>query len=84
MLGEAYAFSLRVSELTVRCSFADPHLLRVLDTTIGFRHFFGFALLCEFCGIVFDTTVSSNRHVSKAKGLRESPFLQTFASYKIG
>ena len=67
MLGEAYAFSLRFSELTVRYSLGDPHLLGVLDAAVCFNNGFSFAALGEFCGIVFDTTVSSNRHVSKSK-----------------
>jgi hypothetical protein len=73
VLGEAYAFSLRFSEPVARYSFTDPHLLGVLDTTVGLRHFFGVALLCEFRSIVFDTTISSNRHVSKVKGLFSFP-----------
>ena len=83
MLGEAYAFSLRFSEPVVRYSFGDPHLLGVLDSAVCFNNGFSIATLGKFCSIVFDTTISSNRHVSKAKGLRESPFLQMFASYVI-
>jgi len=73
VLGEAYAFSLRFSEPVVRYSFDYPHLLGVLDTTVCFNHGFSFARLGKFCSIVFDTTISSNRHVSKAKGLFSFP-----------
>ena len=73
MLGEAYAFSLRFSEPVVRYSFDYPHLLGVLDAAIGFDDSFSIATLGKFCSIVFDTTISSNRHVSKAKGLFSFP-----------
>ena len=80
MLGEACAFSLRVSEPFVRYSFDYPHLLGVLYATVCFNHGFSVATLGEFCSIVFDTTISSNRHESKAKGLFSFPVPSTRTS----
>lgn len=60
-LYEAFASSVRAFELEVRSSFADPHLLIVLDTSIGLLHSFRLACLVSMHScVVFDTAVSSD------------------------
>jgi len=59
VLDKAYAFSVEPSSREQGRSFADPHFLFVLDTSIGLLHDFLLTLGVELLGVVLDTTISS-------------------------